>query len=307
MNRTAREWSVVVAAGLVLVACGDPMKKPELIEETRVIGARVEVDGDPERAWPRPGETATARWLVAHPGPPVPVSWAFAVCPAADVAFGVPSCVTSPFATARQDNPGTGEPSITFQVPEEAADWGVSEVVVLGVVCTAGMPVLTDELETSECEEGEGHRVFFTVGLELDVESNHNPSLASAPFMLDDAAWESDAEPASCAEAAAAVSVPVGSEHVIDFDLTDCDREALETEYDVDEAVEAIQISQFATGGDLERAYSVVEGDQPNRVELTWTAPKEAPAAGKLVRFYFVARDPRGGADWTTRFVCVTR
>jgi hypothetical protein len=49
-----------------------------------------------------------------------------------------------------------------------------------------------------------------------------------------------------------------------------------------------------------------VEGDMPNRVELSWKAPGEVSADGQLVRFYFVARDPRGGADWAIRALCVT-
>ena len=50
------------------------------------VGARVEIE-DSDRAWPEPGETATVRWLVAHPGEVRPLSWAFRVCPAAAVAF----------------------------------------------------------------------------------------------------------------------------------------------------------------------------------------------------------------------------
>ena len=63
-------------AAILTISCGDPLKLPQLIEHNRVLGARVEVQGEPERASPAPGESATVRWLVADPDEPRPVSWA---------------------------------------------------------------------------------------------------------------------------------------------------------------------------------------------------------------------------------------
>ena len=107
---------IILAAG-----CGDPLKKPQLIEETRVIGARAEVEVEPGRAWPQPGEAATVRWLVAYPAAPVPLSWAFQICPAEDVAYGIPKCAAPAFAATHQSSPSLEEPRIDFVVPTEVA------------------------------------------------------------------------------------------------------------------------------------------------------------------------------------------
>ena len=51
------------------------------------------------------------------------------------------------------------------------------------------------------------------------------------------------------------------------------------------------------------------EGDAvalPDGAELEWTPSELSPGPeGALVRFWFVARDGRGGLAYTTRAVCV--
>ena len=51
-----------------------------LVDKTRVLGARIEVDGAPDRAAPLPGEVANISWLVTSPGASPPLAWAFAAC-----------------------------------------------------------------------------------------------------------------------------------------------------------------------------------------------------------------------------------
>jgi hypothetical protein len=88
------------------------------------------------------------------------------------------------------------------------------------------------------------------------------------------------------------------------------DREALpDGESPAGDLRETLTLSHLATGGDLERQFSVIEPTDtraPPSVSLDWRAPKDAPATGTLVRFAFVLRDGRGGADWTLRDLCVT-
>jgi hypothetical protein len=76
-------------------------------------------------------------------------------------------------------------------------------------------------------------------------------------------------------------------------------------------------VSHAATqgGGKLDRYFSIVERDTRDseaEVELTYTPPeagsadaKAIPSSGKLVRFYFVVRDQRGGVDVATRELCL--
>jgi hypothetical protein len=60
--------------------CGPSFDPASLIASPRVLGARIEVAGAPERASPRPGETADLTWLVTSPEGTPPLHWAFAVC-----------------------------------------------------------------------------------------------------------------------------------------------------------------------------------------------------------------------------------
>ena len=72
---------------------------------------------------------------------------------------------------------------------------------------------------------------------------------------------------------------------------------------------EVVTLSHFTSGGELERQFSAWEGDGvawPEGAELEWTPTEIGPATdGTLVRFWFVARDGRGGLAYTTRAVCV--
>jgi len=80
---------------------------------------------------------------------------------------------------------------------------------------------------------------------------------------------------------------------------------------------EELLVSHAATfgGGELARYFSVIPRDASAKeaeVELAYTPPdqsedaeKRITAAGRLVRFYFVVRDQRGGVDLTTRSLCL--
>ena len=74
----------------------------------------------------------------------------------------------------------------------------------------------------------------------------------------------------------------------------------------------ALQISQFTTAGKLKSQFSFVEVPEvaaTTTAAVTWDAPKvaELSTSAQVVTFTFVTRDNRGGLDWTTRAVCVTR
>jgi hypothetical protein len=69
--------------GLWLLGCDDPLKTVELVAEPRVLGARVEVEGEPTRAAPAPGESATVTFLLASPAVAQTLGFALMACPAA--------------------------------------------------------------------------------------------------------------------------------------------------------------------------------------------------------------------------------
>ncbi|MBN2193878.1 MAG: hypothetical protein JW751_13770 [Polyangiaceae bacterium] len=298
---------------LVAAACGEPLKAPQLIEEPRVIGGKVEVDGAPERAWPAAGEGATVRWLVGYPEAKVPMTVGLLVCPGLPQSMGVSECAGAPFAIAVTDEPSTEEPWIHFELPGEDLLADIDRGLALGVLCSSGVPVLGESIIDSGCSEPAARPLRFSldVGIARGGQGNRNPDLASAPVELDGNAWE-PAEPtdmagASCEGGETRPTVGAGSgEHLIALTPSPTDRESLEPGDPAEPTREALQITYLSTGGDLDHSYGAIEDDADmDRLEVTWEAPETVAEAGEIVRFYFVGRDLRGGVDWIERSVCV--
>ena len=86
--------------GVAAIACDDPLKPAEQVDSLRVLAARVEVEGDPERAAPNAGESASVRWLVAAPEGEPALGWALSVCFARPNNVGLSGCAEPPFASA---------------------------------------------------------------------------------------------------------------------------------------------------------------------------------------------------------------
>lgn len=305
--------TLLIPACLLLgVGCGDPLKDPALIEETRVLGAKVEVEADPALAWPSPGESATVRWLVASPKKREPLTWAFEVCEAEDVVRGLPRCAAAPLASGRVEEPTDEDPTLQFQVPEREDLLGRQRLVILGGICSNGMAEPGASWEEFRCV-GEGARrelVMLTVTLATEEDRNHNPNLGDAPLSFDGEDWpEWEGYRGSCADVPDEVPrVKAGSEgHSVKIRVRAKDREPLASRTPAEPQAETYQLSHVVTGGELDRAYSVVDDHEPEtRLGVGWDAPERVDEDGRLVRFFFVARDLRGGTDWTSRAVCVT-
>jgi hypothetical protein len=261
----------VWAACLAMSACGDPLKQPQDIEESRVLGARVEVQGDEDRASVAPGETAAVTWLVADPGDPRPRTWAFAVCEAEDVARGIPICAHDPFAFATSGVPSLAPVAFDFTVPLGA----VGPLVVLGVVCADGQAHVGVDFASTTCSGADAVQTDVNLYVLVDdgAITNENPDLVS--LQLDGAPWPEGVE-----------TEP--GEHQIALGATDPDGDAL-------------QISHFSDAGELERAFSRIDAGSPTAT-VAWSAPGSAATA----HLYFVVRDLRGGVTWITRTLTVT-
>ena len=302
--------AVVGVAILATTGCGDPLKRPELIEETRVIGARAGVVGDEAEARPDPGQSVRVTWLVAYPGEPAPLSWAMWACPAIPVSYGTPQCADVPLVLEERDEPVTAPVELVFDVPD-ADSTSYDEIAVSGVMCTRGAPRLGDSLAASGCDDPAAavHRVTFPVTIARNGDHNRNPSLDQAVHSLDADPWPAPAGgtgvAGDCANAPDLPVVEPGSHHVLRLEIDDSEREALHSDQAFSPSREELQISHFATDGALARPYSGIAADEPNRVEVGWVAPEEVGTGGTIVRFYFVARDLRGGVGWTVRAVCV--
>lgn len=309
MNRYRRRAAALVGMSLALPACDDPLAEAQIIESLRVLGARVTVEDDPERAWPRPGERAQISWLVAAPPLSPGFGWAFTVCVAAPTTQGVPQCAAPPFAALASETIGQQPPSFAFVTPDEEALNGAERLLVQGAVCDGERPALATPLERTGCT-GEPRLAVLPVDIEREA-GNRNPSLHDEPLTFAGADWPAPSEEwlvrRECAAGDASAGLPLvaanGPEQRIVAQLSASDREPVRR-FDTSR-VEELWLSHFADAGRLERALSVIEPeDSELSVRVAWRPPRRVEQ-GRVARFYFVARDLRGGADWTVRTACV--
>jgi hypothetical protein len=282
---------------LGLLGCDDPLKTVELIEEPRLLGARVEVLDDPGRAAPAPGETATVTFLLASPALTQTQGFALAACPAAPRRSARSACAAEPFAAVASGDAEAAAISLTFDVPAELD--AANRIAVLGVVCPYGSP----SADGQSCDGVEpGQPVMLELELARDDDTNLNPTLQAESLLLDDAPWpEVPAAEGDCSGLGYAEVEP-GSEHALQVSLDDTDRDAVPHPAELDPLRESLQLSHFATAGDLSRAFETVAWDSDELVRRSsWTAPEQAG----LVRFWLVLRDFRGGSDFVERAICV--
>jgi hypothetical protein len=312
-NTTTTKLLLGLACSIFIAGCGPAFDSASLIKTTRVVGARIEVEGAPDRATPMPGETANVTWLVTSPDAMPPLAWAFAACPPGTV-DGKSSlgCVNAPLA--RFD--GTASPPrISIPVPSGAALGGATSVVLYGQIC-AGLdsaPSFDPQSGLPSCTAGGGTTVSLDIPLQLGDDANHNPT-ADRVFTFDAEAWPARA--AGDDPCVLGPRVVAGSQdHVIGNTTDGSDREPYTVFIGAPPVAtptrERLQISQFTTAGELKSQFAFVESTDESAtttVDVTWEAPEaaEVPAAGVAVMFTFVVRDNRGGTDWTTRTLCVT-
>jgi hypothetical protein len=289
---------------LLLGACSDPLEPAQLVRELRVLGARVEVEGDPERAAPLPGERATVRFLLAAPEPAPIQSFSLRVCPAAAGYIGPPRCAGPELARAQSTEPSSAAPQLGFVLPSDFDLEAYPRLAVLGVVCAAGMPL--DHGEYGSCDgTTEPLRVALELSLPRDNDVNHNPAFVAEPLSLDGAVWNGpSAVTWSCEDGTLPMLRAGSGTHTIEVTVDAASRERLPRSLTVDPGQESLRLAHFSTAGDLERAFSSVP-ERAQALSLTWHAPTSSDPAASLTRFWFVVRDGRGGSAFAERALCV--
>jgi hypothetical protein len=283
--------------GLWLLGCDDPLKTVELVEEPRLLAARAAVLDDPGRAAPAPGETASVTFLLASPAVSQTQGFALAACPAAPRRSARSECAAEPFAQIVSADGESDTVSLSFQVPADLDPAG--RVAVLGIVCPFGSP--SDDAQSCDGVEPGNHLTFeFELAREDDV--NLSPTLEAASLTFDGQEWPDLAAVEGDCAGLGYVEVEAGSSHSFEVALSEEDRDAVPHAQALDPVRESLQLSHFATGGDLSRAFQSIAWDSDELLRrTTWKAPN-APG---LVRFWLVLRDFRGGADFLERDVCV--
>jgi len=289
------------------VGCGDPLKEGQRIEELRVLGASISIDGEPGRATPAAGESANVEWLLADPsGLPAQAIWSMTVCVAESTTFGVPICRDEPLASVEQSEPSDAAPSIAFSVPDASELGDAKKLAVLAIFCDSGTIEVGSDLDSTTCHGADTiQKASFDIFLASGDTANDNPNLDDAVLEIDGETWEAGSTVVDCATDEVPRLPADGQEHDVRLVLGEGVRELKPADEVDDAAPESLQISQLSTLGKFDSRFSGVDPEDSNlSVEMPWTAPGEIDSASP-VSFYFVVRDDRGGVSWLTRTACV--
>ncbi len=300
------------------LGCIDDLELPQVVIDTRPLGARMEIAGDPGRAWPVPEDTGTLTWLVVDPTESTPRGWGFVVCPAMSLPTGLKICSAQPTQVILQETP-TLDPAV-ITIPFTEADYaGVDDVLIQGVFCPDGSPVVDLVTPDVTCTGVTEPRQLVTYTVRIargDLVPNHNPTIAADALTFEGARWEeATAVPpeTGCAAMAGTPSLPLFSrgtaEDPAEATITVTGDQNDREEYPVGDATrqEDLVFAHYATVGEPARQFSVID-EVETVAELKWAMPVEASeiaADGTLARWWITVIDQRGGTDWTRRFACV--
>ncbi|HYP76671.1 MAG TPA: hypothetical protein VER12_11970 [Polyangiaceae bacterium] len=293
----------LLASSLCSGACDDSLKDVSLIEETRVLGARVESSGDPSRGSPRPGEQATLRLFVAAPSGAPHFSYTLSLCAVRLTNSGFPDCISAPFASISRVDSTPEDALLDFRVPEDIDLEQTPHAFASGLLCPDSDSILAAD-GTASCATGSGRRVAFEFAFGGVQDSNRNPNFADDAFLLDGQPWPANAQ-LSCAEGSLP-EVPARSVHALSISLADSEFEPLSQPTAVDPDRETLLVSPFSSAGQLEHGFLSLTAHTPaEQRRVAWVAPTLADGQPQLLRFYFVVRDARSGEDFASRALCV--
>jgi len=300
LSKTA--WLTALNLALVCSGCDDPLKRASLIEETRVLGARVELASDAQRGSPAPGEDARLRLFVAAPNGAPNVAYAFTLCGVSPTNSGFPRCASAPFATALRTDPSTEAVAFDFTVPAALDRASTPHGFASGVICP-DEPALFAPDGAARCANGPGGAFGFEFDFAGPGEDNQNPTFATDALTLDGESWTASDLAAACADAPA---VNAGTRHSLGARLEPSDFDALVPLSSEDPTRESLLLARFTSAGTLAHTFaSLSPSSAAGASEVTWDAPSTAAAGGTRVQFYFVVRDGRGGEDFAARTLCV--
>ncbi len=301
ISRSHRFGLLLLGVAFAQFGCDDPLKEESLIQEPRLLGARLEVSGDSERASPAPGETAHFSAFLAAPDGAPSAGYAFSVCGVQPTNSGFPSCATTAFGSALQAAPVSGNPSFDFTVPSDLDTTAAPHGFVSGVVCPNDTALL-DANGNPGCASGAGEPLAFEFDFAGPGEDNDNPQFMADSLTLDGDAWPAPDTAATCD---ALPQITLGSKHTFGVALVDADFDSLVQTTADDPTRETILLSQFSTDGKLAHFF-VSLTPQTSSSSTEWDAPAATDPTGPITHFYFVIRDSRGGEDLTQRALCVS-
>lgn len=277
-------------ACLSMLSCDDSFARGWKLDRLRVLGARVEAAGDPDRASLAPGEAGSLTWLVRGPEPTPALSWTFAACTPPSGEFAEPRCETPVLLT------GSGRSEGDLVRMDLARPGAEAELLVLAAFCSHGVPTLDAAEFRATCDGGAP--LLASIALRLD-QPNSNPAFTDDAFRLGDLAWPAAGLDAGCSDELPRVA-PLTPARTIRLSLRQADREVIS-----DGSHEVLVVSSFADDGVLDRQFSVQEAEPYDRLSIDWTPPAAPIETARVVHFVFVLRDGRGGTAFARRALCL--
>lgn len=287
-------------------ACGD-FDPGSLVQDHRVLGARVEVASAPELSSPQPAQRVHVRWYTLAPRDEPALRSQFVAC------LVVPNEAT-PCSRGPLTELSLEGSAFDLDVPAEAALAGARSIAVRGVICDRGTPgTLPDGQPGCTGPNAHGAGVTLTIPLRANgAAQNHNPSFEGSSIRLGGQPLgeeSGDEDPDECAGSALPKLKADGKKYALELRLGPGQRELYVDADGRADVREELQVSHFVSEGELERQHAFVEAfDDSAEPELRqrWTAPErdQVPAGGRLVRFAFALRDLRGGFAFVRRAAC---
>ncbi|HEX6239571.1 MAG TPA: hypothetical protein VFZ61_01710 [Polyangiales bacterium] len=287
-------------------ACGE-FDPGSLLTHTRVLGARVEVAAAPELASPRPTQRARVSWITLAPRDEPALRSAFVAClvrPDEQT-----PCSQGPLAELSLEGS-----EFDLDVPAESALAGARQIAVRGVICDRGEPGKGPDGQPA-CVGPGAHGTGVTLTIPVTAPGaaqNRNPSFVGSSISLGGQPLgeeTGDELPDDCAGSALPQLKADGKKYALELRLGPGQRDLYLDSGGRGELREELQVSHFTSAGELERQHAFVEADDDSEQPLLaqrWTAPEgdEVPPGGRLVRFAFALRDPRGGFAFVRRAAC---
>jgi hypothetical protein len=289
--------------GLALELVGCSSAATGELSDVTLLGVRLQVDGDPERATPNVGETVTASWLALAQEESSRRGWRFSACMGQIDASGAARCSEAPFATAAEE-PSTEAPRFQFKIPRGTRVSPGDRLLLAAAECSEDTPL---ELSPDKPEPRCPGRLLGTAEtavyqFELGVDGvNHQPSFDRTPVLRQGRPWSAERSD-GCGDPGID-TIRAGSEPVpVTFAVDPDSRETVADR----QSLESLSVLHFATAGAFEQPVTTLDGDE-QKVVATWLPPPSfsVPTAGSVVRFGFVLFDGRGGADFAERSLCV--
>lgn len=284
-TKKSTQVALVALSTLGMMACGDPLKDAQIIEEPRTLAVQIEAeDGS---ATPGAGEEATARIVFAGTDGPQEVRLSYRICEAAESARGVPYCNGLVYEEGVLDAVDSLA-EIDFSVPDDAT--AGSRFAVLGVACVSSSPSLAEDPNDWSCDGPETPLAFSFDAWLRGEEPNGNPDFSDLAIVVEGqvAVAETPSEAPSCASGTPQVSAGQTAKIAIEYGAL------------AREDGEWLQVSHFSAGGEYERQFTIIEPDEELTTEIEWVAGSAGAS-----KHYLVVRDGLGGVSFSTFSVCV--